>query len=133
MKKPKKKPLAKLKADLWRLFSIHLRVSYADKNGFSTCYTCGIKKHYRELQCGHGISGRGNAILFDKRICRPQCPQCNIFKHGNYQVFVPKLCKEIGVDLYQEIEKSSHKPVKLSRNWLESEIERLKNDRAESN
>jgi hypothetical protein len=52
--------------------------------------------HWKEAQAGHGLSGRGNSILFDPEICRPQCISCNIFKGGNYDIFHQKLIKETG-------------------------------------
>lgn len=122
----KVRSLKALKKDLWDLFSKDIRRLYADKNGFCECYTCGVRKYWKELQAGHGIAGRGNAILFDKRIVRPQCYSCNIGKHGNYQVFIPKLIKEISQELYEKIEIGSHKVLKVNRIWYEGEIKRLK-------
>jgi hypothetical protein len=117
----KKKPIKKLKKELWDLVSKYIRIGYA-VGETCECYTCGNRAHWKHLQAGHAIAGRGNAILFDERILRPQCMPCNIYKHGNYQVFVPKLCKEIGQDLYEEIERNSHNTVKLSRQWYEDKI-----------
>lgn len=46
------------------------------------------------MDAGHGISGRGNSILFEERVIRPQDKKCNIFLHGNYEVFVARLMRE---------------------------------------
>ena len=127
-KVPKKKlrPIKKLRKDLWDLISLFVRTSHADRYGICTCYTCGVRTPWKEIQAGHAVAGRGNAVLFDTRIIKPQCPQCNIFKHGNYQVFVPKLINEIGQDLYEEIERGSHKELKLARPWYVETIELYK-------
>jgi len=122
--KPKKKKtlklvsMKKLKKDTWDLMSKYVRLSYADRFGMCVCYTCGVRRHWKEMQAGHGISGRGNAILFELQIIRVQCMPCNIYKHGNYQVFIPKLIKEIGNE-YERLEKKSHSVVKLDRKWYE--------------
>jgi hypothetical protein len=138
-KQPKKKgldvPLKKLKKDLWGLVSRYVRMSYADKDGFCECYTCDTRRHWKEMQAGHGISGRGNAILFDLRIIRPQCPTCNLGRGGsfmgrggNYPVFIPKLIKEMGIDVYESLVIGSHKEVKLSRDWYAEQKEFYKGE-----
>ena len=38
------------------LFSRWIRLKYSDKAGIATCYTCGTKKRYHEMQGGHYIS-----------------------------------------------------------------------------
>jgi hypothetical protein len=92
-----KKQIKKItKQKVWDMFSKYIRLKYSDKDGFVICYTCGTKKFWKKMQAGHGLSGRGNSILFDEEIVRPQCPQCNIFMHGNPDVFHMKLIKEFG-------------------------------------
>jgi hypothetical protein len=125
LKKRKSKSLSKLKDDLWHLFSLWIRVTYSH-NGYVTCYTCGKKCLVKECQAGHGISGRGNAILFEPLIVRPQCVQCNIYKHGNYEAFIPKLIREIGLEKYEELVRMSKQPVKRTRAYYETEIIKYK-------
>ena len=55
------------------------------------------------MQCGHGIGGRNNAILFDERLVRPQCVGCNMFANGRYYIFTSKLIDELGKDAYCEM------------------------------
>lgn len=121
----KQKTIKQLKAKAWELFSLYIRYKYS-KDGLCTCYTCGKKVSIKQAQAGHGISGRGNAILFDENIVRPQCLHCNVFLHGNYQIFVPKLIREIGQNMYEELERQSHLPVKRDRTYYEDLIEELK-------
>ena len=111
-----------LKSKLWALVSKFVRLKDATPEGLNVCYTCGEPKFWKELQAGHGISGRGNAILFEIAIIKPQCYQCNIRKHGNYEVFVPKLCREIGLEAYENFVIMSKKPRKLTKEWYEGEI-----------
>ena len=108
-----------LKKKAIALFSKYIRRKYSDECGMAACYTCSRVKHWKELQCGHGIAGRGQYVLFKEEICRPQCPGCNLNqpfgKGGNYQVFVPKLIREYSQIQYEEWERDSRKPFKRSK------------------
>jgi len=64
--------MKKAKKKAWIQFSRYIRLKYA-KNGFVKCYTCSTVKHWKEMQAGHGIGGRSNAVLFNEDIVRPQC------------------------------------------------------------
>jgi hypothetical protein len=74
------------------------------------------------MQCGHGIGGRGNYVLFLEEICRPQCYGCNVGRQGNYQEFIPKLIREIGIDQYEHHVRESRKPLKRSQGDYEDLI-----------
>jgi hypothetical protein len=124
-KKPKKirtRTQKSLKKELWSLVSRYVRMSAADRNGNCTCYTCGTVGHWKEMQAGHGVSGRGNAILFELKVIRPQCYPCNMHKHGNYEVFIPKLVHEIGLDEYEDLVVSKSIVRKLFSAWYLGEI-----------
>jgi len=125
--KKKKKP-SKNKA--WDLLSKIIRLSASDKSGNIKCYTCGTVKHWKEMQAGHAISGRGNSVLFDESIIRPQCVGCNIFKGGEYGIFAAKLIRENGSDWYEDKCRQKSQPVKFTNDYMEKLIneyqERLK-------
>jgi hypothetical protein len=99
-KKRKKSKKQKLKEKVVEMFSKYIRLKYA-KNGYVRCYTCGKVKYWKKMQCGHGFGGRGNSILFDEEICRPQCYSCNVGKGGNYDIFHAKLEEEYGFGFLQ--------------------------------
>lgn len=122
MKKTITKSKAKQKA--WKAFSLWVRLSNSDTEGFVFCYTCGQKKHYKVMNAGHGIGGRNNAVLFDERIVKPQCVGCNIWGRGQYQIFTRKLIDELGLETYDEIVKHSSDTVQYKVNdYLEMEKE----------
>lgn len=98
----KKKSQSQLKKDCWKECSLFVRQSNADQNGICTCATCGVRKHWKELQAGHAIGGRHNYILFDLDILFPQCPTCNIWRGGEYEKFAVILIKKHGLDWYEE-------------------------------
>lgn len=102
------------RADEW--FSKYVRLSYSKDGKNVECYTCGTIKPIEEMQNGHGIGGRGMYVRYLEEICRPQCPRCNRQTNGlsgNYEVFVPKLCREIGLKQYEEHVKNARKPFKM--------------------
>lgn len=130
-KAPKKpRTLTQLKKELWDLYSRSIRLESADREGFCECYTCGERRPWKLMHAGHGIGGRGNAVLFERRIIRVQCPQCNLKMPwalaGNYQVFIPKLIKEIGEKVYTDIELASRQIKKIPKAWYVDEIAAMK-------
>ena len=55
------------------LFSLYTRLKYSDKNGIVTCYTCGIRKHYKDyMQNGHFISRRHYILRWSEKNTRVQ-------------------------------------------------------------
>ena len=122
----KTKGLRSLKAKAWKLFSEYVRRKHADANGYASCYTSGVRAPWKELQCGHAIGGRHNAVLFDDEICRPQSVAENIYKRGNYPVFTTKLIKENGMEWWERKLEESKRTVKYTRADLEAMIDDYK-------
>lgn len=125
MTRRKKQTTAKLKKIAWQLLSKIVRLTYAD-NGYVNCFTCSSGGLVNEMQAGHAIGGRHNAVLLDEEILRPQCVGCNIFKRGNYQVFITKLIEENGFEWWQQKLENSRKLVYFTRGELEVTIERYR-------
>lgn len=78
-RKRKNPPTArnKLVTKLDRLFSRLVRQSGADSQGICTCASCGVKKHWKAVDCGHYYSRSHKIIRWDVRNARPQCKGCN--------------------------------------------------------
>lgn len=108
--KKKKVSISKLKKKAWALCSQYIRIKYADRNGYDTCYTCGTRKMWKAMQAGHGIGGRNNAVLFMEEVIRPQCAGCNIWGRGKYSIFAEKLIGEYGAKKYAHLVFMSNKP-----------------------
>lgn len=127
-KKPKNKTpkLSTIKAKAWDLFSEWVRRKHADEDGWGYCYTCGKGAHWKDLQCGHAIPGRHNAVLLDAEICRLQCWQCNNPKHGVYHIFTTRLIEENGKAWWDAKLAGSNIPKKISRSDYEEIIADLK-------
>lgn len=95
-KPKKKKSTSKLKKELDTIFSLYVRQKDADKNGFVRCYTCGLRKHWKELHCGHFVSRSHLATRFIEDNARPQCAGCNVFGGGRVAVFGSNLERDLG-------------------------------------
>lgn len=108
----KAKTLTYYKKRAWASFSKYIRLSHANKQGLESCYTCLNTKHWKEMQAGHGIGGRNNAVLFMEEIVRPQCAGCNLYGGGKYSIFTEKLINELGLERYGELVKLSNQVVK---------------------
>lgn len=81
------------KEKTWDLFSKYIRRFYADENGMEACCTCGVVKHWKEMQAGHFVDSRNNSVLFNELLVHPQCVGCNLYKNGNkirYTLFMKR-------------------------------------------
>ena len=90
---PKKLSRSKLVKKLDTVFSKYIRISSADKNGYCTCVTCGVVKHWKEIQAGHFMSRKHYSTRWDETNVKPQCIGCNMFKQGEqykYSLFLGK-------------------------------------------
>jgi len=77
------------KAKAWKAFARFIKVNHADKFGMCHCVTCGLQRAWNDsdIHAGHFVAGRGNAVLFDEDLVRPQCCGCNMFRGGEQTKF----------------------------------------------
>ena len=92
MKEPKTLPQLKKEAD--KITSELVRKTGVDFNGYNTCYTCGVRKLWKELQCGHFISRTYGITRWYLPNLRVQCYSCNVMNRGNLQEFAARLESE---------------------------------------
>ena len=105
----------KLSKKLDVIFSKYIRWYYADANGYVECYTCGITKPVKEMQCGHFQSRRHYATRWHTDNCKPQCVKCNMFMQGNIWVYGNKLKAEIGDVKFNKLIQLSNSTVKYTQ------------------
>jgi len=110
--------LSNLEKNVWKKFSLHIRLKYADQNGYVSCYTCGENKHYKEMQAGHYIKRSRKMLKFDERNVRPQCQRCNLFLDGNQDAFAVRLEQEYGYGILQELDKVKWQEKRFTRKEL---------------
>jgi len=122
-RKHKKKRLTtgQLKKRTWKEFSIFIRTRGADAEGFVCCATCGVKKHWKEIQAGHFIAGRLNSNLFDERGVHPQCGLCNVVKKGNGPKYYQFMESTYGKEVIDELMRQNDQTHK----WLPGELESI--------
>lgn len=93
------------KKKLDKLFSEYIRRRNADVEGFTSCYTCGVRKHYKELQCGHFCPRQYLALRYDETNCQTQCYACNMLYNGQPSAFAVRLKQDYGEDIVEKLEK----------------------------
>jgi len=110
-RKPSRKSLVKKLDDI---FSKYVRMVNADPHtGLNSCYTCGLVKHWKELQCGH-FQTRGHYMTrWNPDNCRPQCGRCNMLSGEQYR-FGLELDREFYSGKAEELEILAHKTAKFS-------------------
>lgn len=124
MKKPKKlkKPnVSKLKKEADKIFSQYIR-----QRDEGRCFTCGVRKHWKEIQCGHYISRSHNSLRYDERNCNAQCVACNIFRGGALDSYALALIKKYGADILEIFAKEKRKIKQFTIKELQALIEEYK-------
>lgn len=100
----KKVSVKSYKAKLDTLFSQFIRQRGADETGMTECYTCGVRKHYKELQCGHFCPRQYLSLRYDETNCQTQCYACNMLYNGQPSAFAVHLKKDYGDDIVERLE-----------------------------
>lgn len=106
----KKTERQKAKEEAWKQFSIYIRtrdcLRFSGDPTQGICVTCKREYPFKQLQAGHFIQGRGNAVLFDERIVYTQCVGCNgnppFGKGGNYVEYFRFMLDEWGLEKIDE-------------------------------
>ena len=113
IRKKSLKPLPKLKAKAWKLFS-----AYICKRDNYTCFTCGKAGN----QGGHFKHGK---LDFDEMNINCQCPRCNKWLHGNLGIYAIKLIEKYGKNKVDDLIFRSNQVKKYNRIDLNGIIEKL--------
>lgn len=109
-----KKKVSTIKNKAWKMFSLYYRQSCCDSYGWVKCYTCDRTGPWKEFQTGHFVGGRNNSVLFNEECVRIQCVACNIFLHGNYQVYTIRMIQEVGLEKVEELLKLKRQDKKMT-------------------
>jgi hypothetical protein len=113
--KNKKKPnRSKLVKKLDNIFSKFIRLREIDHNGFTTCFTCGKKDHWKKLQNGHFQSRRHYATRWHEQNCQVQCVGCNMFKGGEQFLFAKQLDEKYYIGISDELYIAAQSIVKFT-------------------
>ncbi len=118
----KKKTASKLRKDLDKWFSLWVRISNSDEYGMCTCFTCGSRKHWKEIQAGHFMSRRHMATRWHEDNVKPQCVKCNMYSQGEQF----KFAQALGLKLANKMQKLSITEYKLTTSDLMYYIQEYK-------
>ena len=110
--------IPKLKGAAARDFQKAVRMEAADANGMCICVTCGARKHYKDMNAGHFVSGRSNGVLFVEENVHVQCVRCNKFLSGNQEAYTEFMLSTYGEETVDAIRAARHKTVQFSRDDL---------------
>jgi hypothetical protein len=109
----KKKTPAKLKKELWKLFSEYIRRKDADENGNVKCFTCSKVNPWKMMHAGHYIrASAGLSTYFDEQNVNVQDYACNIWRDGNSDEYALALQRKYGEDILNELNRRKQKIVK---------------------
>jgi len=101
-----------------KVFSQYIRLKDADHAGYVSCFTCGVSKHWKEVDAGHFQSRGKYATRWNEENVRNQCKRCNGFRGGEQYQFALNL----GTDLANELVYLSNQPARLTNDWLLEKI-----------
>ena len=122
----KQKTIAQLKKTADKYFSLYIRLRDSDKYGWAECITCGVKKHYKQMQCGHFVSRKVNLLRYDELNCHTQCVGCNMFKAGEQYQYAKAIDLKYGDGTAETLHSQRHTTHKFTQAELESIIQDAK-------
>lgn len=128
-KKPKLKSIAQELDAAAVLCQRMVRIKAADDDGMCVCITCGVRKHWTEMQGGHFIERGKKATKIEETNIHTQCPQCN--QWGMKSTSVVLAYRQAMVDYYgegfvEDLIARSRQPFKPDRQWIAEQVEYFK-------
>lgn len=123
---PKRKTIASLVNDAAVILQRIIRIKAADSSGYAQCVTCGVTKHWKELQGGHFISRRYTAHKLREENIHPQCAGCNGPRSGNLTAYTLFMVDTYGRDFVDELEATKGITKKYTRPEILGVIAELK-------
>lgn len=118
----KTKTLSQLKKEADRVHSIYIRKRDSDMWGDATCITCDSKKPWGQMQCGHFVSRKVNALRYDEENTNAQCVGCNMFKSGEQYLYSKALDMKYGDGTADKLMSQRFETHKFTREELEQII-----------
>ena len=120
-------------AKLWNVFSEYIRLRDADEFGNCKCFTCGLIRHWRQVDCGHGIGRQHKSTKFDEKNNHAQCKRCNGFEGGRMDVYKQRVDERYGPGTWDALEVKSRMTCKRGKfeidtmtEYYRQEVKKLK-------
>lgn len=110
---------------------VRMKAAIAENfDGYVTCVSCGVKKHWKELDAGHYFSRGDKSVKLMEENIHPQCKGCNIrMSHGDTKVMTAyrrHMVDMYGEDFLDHLEALAWTPVKFNRAEIEALTKTLK-------
>ncbi len=103
---------------VWKLFSEYIR-----KRDKGKCFTCPVKRDYKEMQAGHFIHGKYTPVYLNEFNVHCQCPKCNLYLSGNRDVYLRNIQLKYGIEKGDWLMSQRFKIYRYSIKELEELIE----------
>jgi len=128
-RKPKVKSSKVLRQECIKTIQRLCRLAAADDDGNCACVSCGVVKHYSQLQGGHWLA-KGSSSFWALRIenVHPQCASCNMWgmRYGSAaQQYTLWMEDMYGRDFVEEMIATKSNPIKLYKADYEEMLEEL--------
>ena len=126
-RKPKVKSSKVLRQECLKAIQRLCRLAAADDDGNCACVSCGVVKHYSQLQGGHWLA-KGSSSFWALRIenVHPQCASCNMWgmRYGSAaQQYTLWMEDMYGRDFVEEMIATKSDPIKLYKADYEEMLE----------
>ena len=105
-----------------KVFSIYIRTRLAKENQVQ-CVTCGVRKHWKEVDAGHFVSRRHYATRWNHQNVHVQCKKCNGFHGGQNYIMGKYIDKTYGEGTADELITMSRQIKKFTDQDLKDLIE----------
>ena len=112
--------------NLDKVFSLYIRQRAADSFGMIDCYTCGKRKHWKEVDAGHFQTRSKFSTRWDDQNVKAQCKHCNMTNGGQQFQFGIMLDQEYGEGMAEKILIRSNQMAKYSMDDLRIMIDAYK-------
>ena len=107
-----------------RVFSKWIRIRFTDDDGYGECFTCGVRRHWKEVDAGHFMGRAKLSTRWDERNVQFQCKRCNM-TGGQQFMFAKRLDEVYGSGTAEELLYLSNQLKKWSIAELEEEIRKF--------
>jgi hypothetical protein len=118
--------LSKLKKELDRVFSVFIRERDSNEYGHGSCVTCGLNKHWREMDAGHYMPRQDLATRWDEKNVHLQCKKCNGFRGGEPEKMAAYIDSYYGPKESEYLRVTAKGKFRPSRDWMQSKIKHYK-------
>lgn len=91
-------------AKLWKAFSEYIRLRDSDEHGYCKCFTCGLVRHWKQMDAGHGIGRQHKATKYHEQNVHAQDKRCNGFEGGMRERYKEEVDKRYGEGTWNKLE-----------------------------